>query len=104
YSPMGGLVEDNSGVLYGVTFYSSGAGSIFKINKDGSNFTVLKIFNSPEILYPYAGLVSFGNYLYGTCFNGGVESKGGVFRIRKDGTGYQELHVFQGTTDGAYPY
>jgi uncharacterized repeat protein (TIGR03803 family) len=104
YSPVGGLVEDNSGVLYGLAFYSSDGGSIFKINKDGSNFTVLKIFNSPGIRYPYAGLVQFGNYLYGTCFSGGVESKGGIFRIRKDGTGYQEMHVFQGATDGAAPY
>ncbi|HET6995187.1 MAG TPA: choice-of-anchor tandem repeat GloVer-containing protein, partial [Chitinophagaceae bacterium] len=101
---VGGLVEDNSGVLYGTAFYSADGGSIFKINKDGSNFTLLKIFTSPDIRYPSAGLVQFGNYLYGTCFYGGVEGKGGVFRIRKDGTGYQEMHVFQGATDGATPY
>jgi uncharacterized repeat protein (TIGR03803 family) len=104
YSPVGGLVEDNTGVLYGAAFYSAGAGSIFKINKDGSNFTLLKIFNSTDIGYPSSGLTLFGNYLYGTCFYGGVEGKGGVFRIRKDGTGYQELHIFQGATDGSAPY
>ena len=51
YSPVGGLVEDNSGALYGVNFW--GYGSVFKINKDGSNYTELKVFtNGPgELIF-----------------------------------------------------
>jgi len=105
YAPLGSLVEDNTGTLYGVTNYSSpGAGVIFKMNKDGTGYTVLKVFDGAAIYYPVAGLTISGDYLYGACGYGGPEFKGGVFRIKKDGTGYQELHVFNGASDGSNPW
>jgi uncharacterized repeat protein (TIGR03803 family) len=67
YNPSGSLVEDNGGVLYGAAFYGgAGYGVLFKINKDGTNYTVLKVFNgSPDLGSPYNGLMLSGNYLYG---------------------------------------
>lgn len=106
FSPVGSLVEDNSGVLYGATFYGSpSSGVIYKINKDGSNYTVLKTLNggTTEFASPYNGVALSGNYLYATCGYGGAENKGGVIRIKTDGTGYQVLHEFNGTNDGSLP-
>jgi len=105
YSPMGSLVEDNTGVLFGTTIYSTiGAGVVFKMNKDGSGYSVLKTFDGSEIYFPAAGLAISGNYLYGACTNGGAQFKGGIWRIQKDGSGYQVLHEFNGSTDGSNPF
>ncbi len=104
YAPVGSLIEDNSGVLYGATFYSSSIfGTLFKINKDGTNYTVLRNFGSGDMNYPYNGLTLSGNYLYGACGYGGSVNKGGIFRLKKDGTAFQVLHQFTGGSDGELP-
>lgn len=105
YSPMGGVWEDNTGALFGVTNYSlSGYGVVYKVNKNGSNYTVLKSFdNFSELTYPSDGLRFYNDYLYGICNNGGPDFKGGVFRLRRDGTDYSAIHVFTGTADGSNP-
>ena len=105
YSPLGSLVEDNTGSLYGVTYYSTpGGGIVFKMNKDGTGYTVLKMFDGAGIFNPATGLTISGDYLYGACTFGGPQFKGGVYRIKKDGTGYQELHIFNGASDGSNPW
>lgn len=104
YGPNGNLVEDNNGILYGTTFYSApGAGTLYRVNKDGSNFTVLKVLglSSSDLFYPYSGFLQAGACLYSTCGYGGIENKGGIFRIRKDGSGYEVLHEFAGTGAGS---
>jgi uncharacterized repeat protein (TIGR03803 family) len=105
YSPMGNLIEDGSGFLYGSTNYSStGNGVVFKINKDGTGYTVLRNFSSPDIGYPYGGLQLHMGFLYGTGYLGGSAGLGGVFKIATDGTGYQLLHSFSGPPDGSNSY
>jgi uncharacterized repeat protein (TIGR03803 family) len=102
YSPVGGLVEDISGVLYGVNFWSTG--SIFKINKNGTGYTELKLFTGgTDLQFPYNCLTLWGGYLYGACGYGGAGSKGGIFRMKTDGSSYQVLHEFNGATDGELP-
>lgn len=102
YSPVGGLIEDAGGILYGVNFWPNG--SVFKINKNGSGYTELKIFTSApgDLIFPYNGLTLKGNYLYGAGGYGGATNKGGIFRIKTDGSSYQVLHEFNGT-DGELP-
>lgn len=102
YSPVGSLVEDAGGVLYGANFWSYG--SIFKINKNGTGYTELKIFSSAagDLNFPYNGLTLKGNYLYGAAGYGGTSNRGAIFRIRTDGSSYQVLHEFDGT-DGELP-
>ena len=102
YSPVGSLVEDAGGVLYGTNFW--GTGSIFKINKNGTGYTELKVFTwaGGDFGIPYNGLTLKGNYLYGAAGYGGADNKGGLFRIKTDGSAYQVLHDFNGT-DGELP-
>lgn len=105
-SPVGGLVEGSGGALYGTTFYGglAGTGTIFRINKDGSGYTMLKSLDGGgDLNYPYNGLTIAGNYLYGAAGYGGAENKGGIFRIRTDGTNYQVLQDFTGATAGSLP-
>lgn len=98
--------------LYGTTAFggSSGVGTVFAINTDGTGFTNLHTFisgNASDGAYPYAGLILRGNTLYGTTYYGGIYFLGGtVFSIETDGTGFTLLHSFNfmNPDDGASPY
>ena len=128
--PQGDLVRDSS-TLYGTARYggTNGNGTIFKINTQGSGFTVIKTFSatflgtnnvSGNILasgtntdgaMPNGGLVLDGSTLYGTTYHGGT-SNGVVFAMQTDGSDYTVLKYFSridrqlgvGTnSDGAAP-
>src|SRR6266496_4272135 len=92
-SPWADLVEGTDGVLYGTTFGggSAGAGTVFKLNKDGGGFVVLHNFDfgRGDGHLPVAGLVE-GNDggLYGTTEAGGTSGGGTVFKLNKDGSGF----------------
>jgi uncharacterized repeat protein (TIGR03803 family) len=103
-NPNAGLIVSGS-VLYGVTFYggSSGYGTVFKLNRDGTGFTSLHSFSGgSDDGNPRAGVVLSGNTLYGTtCLEGG-SSGGSVFKLNTNGTGFANLHTFS-NIDGAGP-
>jgi uncharacterized repeat protein (TIGR03803 family) len=105
FSPAAGLTLLGN-VLYGTTGYggSSGNGTVFKINTDGTGYAVLKSFtNSPDGAIP-SGLTLSGNVFYGTTIRGGSSDYGTVFKINMDGTGYAVLKSFTNSPDGAYPH
>ena len=71
---------------------------MFKLNTDGTGFTVLKNFDySTTGGYPYAGLMQgTDGALYGTAYQGGSSGYGTVFKLNPDGTGFtvaQELRL-----------
>src|SRR6185369_1103258 len=102
YSPSGSLVEDSNGFLYGVTSLAfPGNGVIFRIQKDGSNYTVLKNLDGTDLRWPN-GLTLYHGYLYGTTLQD-PSANGGAYRIKTDGSGYQVLHTFSGAVDGSSP-
>jgi uncharacterized repeat protein (TIGR03803 family) len=112
--PEGGLVI-SSNALYGTTTYggSSGNGTVFAINIDGTGFTNLYVFTGgSDGANPVDSLVLSGNTLYGTTDIGGVSGSGAVFAINTDGTDFTNLHSFAAVpgsypytnSDGAYPY
>jgi uncharacterized repeat protein (TIGR03803 family) len=104
-TPTAGLIVSNN-TLYGTALRggSSGNGTVFRVNTDGTGFTNLHNFSavSDGSILP-SGLVLLGNTLYGTAFNGGSSGYGTIFRIETDGTGFTNLHSFDLIGDGAGP-
>jgi uncharacterized repeat protein (TIGR03803 family) len=108
--PVAGLVLSGN-TLYGTTSFggSSGWGTVFAINTNGTGFTTLHIFTGgSDGAYPYTGtLILSGSTLYGTTTwggsGGGSSGNGTVFAVNTNGTGFTTLYTFTGGGDGAVP-
>jgi uncharacterized repeat protein (TIGR03803 family) len=113
---IGLIVSGNT--LYGTAQYggSSGNGTVFAVNTNGTGFTNLHSFtgtlgdagyygygtNSDGAL-PSAGLILSGNMLYGTAQFGGRWGDGTVFAVNTNGTGFSTLYSLTNGTDGVAP-
>src|SRR6267378_3252948 len=105
-APYAGLILSGN-TLYGTTAFggSSGNGTVFAVNTDGSGFTNLHGFtNGNDGGAPTAGLILSGNTLYGTTTAGGGSGNGTVFAVNTDGSGFTNLYRFTGGNDGGDPY
>jgi uncharacterized repeat protein (TIGR03803 family) len=108
--PFSGLIEDESGNLYGTTLWGGhhgctyGCGTIFKLAPDGTETVLHAFIHGTDGAEPGAGVIrdASGN-LYGTTPSGGPYNKGTVFRLAPDGT-ETVLHAFAGGTDGAHSW
>jgi uncharacterized repeat protein (TIGR03803 family) len=109
--PQAGLILSGN-TLYGVASSggSSGRGTVFAMNIDGSGFTNLHSFSPiTDGANPSGNLILSGNTLYGTATNGGNFLYGTVFKVNTDGSGFTKLHSFTGSYvssppgDGARP-
>ena len=115
-SPFGGLVRDADGNLYGTTYLGGngtctyggqGCGSVFKVDKTGTE-TVLYSFNGgSDGAHPHRRLLldEAGN-LYGTTYGNAASNFGTVFKVTKGGK-ETTLYSFcsrKHCSDGAYPY
>jgi uncharacterized repeat protein (TIGR03803 family) len=109
-APLGSLVLDGSGNLYGTTSGggSSDLGTVFKVKADGTAFQVLHSFAShpDDGSGPHAALTLDGSgNLYGTTSGGGALGRGTVFRLTAAGAGFRLLHSFAGgEMDGSSPF
>ena len=94
----GGVILSGN-TLYGAALQggTNGTGAIFKINTDGTAFSVLHAFNDAGT--PVANLILSGNYLYGTTENGGTNNDGSVFKIGVDGSNFETLYSFSAVND-----
>jgi uncharacterized repeat protein (TIGR03803 family) len=116
-SPIGGVVFDSSGNLYGTTvaggtgYCTDGCGTVFKLAptaKGQWSETILHSFQAnTDGMWPYSGLMfdSSGN-LYGTTFGGGVYAAGTVYELKPSGNTWNEslLYSFQPNgSDGISP-
>lgn len=83
-SPMGGLVMDAAGTLYGTTYAggAQGKGTVFELAAGSNTPTTLATFNGANGANPAAGLAADadGN-LYGTTSFGGPTNDGTIFQI-----------------------
>ena len=88
--------------LYGTT--STGYGSVFSMNVNGTNFTVLHNFQSgSDGSQPLAAVIRVGNKLYGTTIGGGKYGGGTVFSLDLTGAREKVLHSFGYGSDGLEP-
>jgi uncharacterized repeat protein (TIGR03803 family) len=105
-SPLGGLVEDGSGNLFGTTSGGgpSGKGTVFEMLKGSGTITTLATFNGSNGQFPYGTLVldSSGN-LFGTTSQLANASGGSVFEVVNGSSTITTLATFDGT-DRAHPY
>jgi uncharacterized repeat protein (TIGR03803 family) len=87
----------NDATLYGTTSGggSNGMGVIFKINTNGSGYSVIYQFsNSPAAALPYVGLIIASNTLYGVASSGGISNAGAVFSLGTNGANFTIIHSF----------
>ncbi len=115
--PVGSLVQDESGILYGVCRFGglgtifppespgpsppNQAGVLFKINTDGTGFAKLFDFTFTEGYNPFDLIMGSNGQIFGTASFGGSFNRGVLFTINTDGTGYTKLYEF--LTGGVNP-
>ncbi|MBM3888561.1 MAG: PEP-CTERM sorting domain-containing protein [Verrucomicrobia bacterium] len=95
--------------LYGMSYLggASDRGTVYKINTDGTGFSLLHTFagGGSDGMYPWGGLTLSGSTLYGMTRLGGDSDLGTVFKVNTDGSGFSLLHEFAGGgSDGAETY
>lgn len=121
-NPIASLILSGN-TLFGTTQDggSSGKGTAFRVNIDGTGFTNLHNFSKDNYdvttgSYTNSdgadlrtGLTILGNALYGAAYGGGRSGKGTIFKVNTDGTGFTNLHNFPATSgsatnsEGAFP-
>jgi len=89
-TPVANLVLSGN-TLFGTAEYGgvNGAGTVFALDTNGTNFTTLhnfavvdpNTFTNSDGANPVAGLILSGNTLFGTAENGGWYGVGSVFRL-----------------------
>jgi len=104
--PLGGLIGDRAGNLYGTTAGNGafGSGTVFKLDPTGTETVLHNFAGTSDGGNPYCTLIrdTAGNF-HGTASTGGLSNLGTVFKL--DVTGNESvLHSFTGGTDGAYPF
>lgn len=112
-APEAALIEGIDGMLYGSTrfggrtapLFLDGLGTVFRINKDGNDYSVIWECNPEEGVSPSALLESTDGSLYGVATYGGQTSDqepvqdftrgmGVIFKLQKDGSEFSVLHFF----------
>jgi uncharacterized repeat protein (TIGR03803 family) len=108
--PMAGLTRTADGTLYGTTGGGgvSSAGTIYRLNPDGSGYAVLRSFIRGMIggvadgMNPQCDLLQASDgALYGTASSGGYEY-GAIFRVTTNGASYLLPWAFS-LTNGISP-
>jgi uncharacterized repeat protein (TIGR03803 family) len=114
--PYAGLIL-SSNFLYGTARYGgdSGSGTVFKVRRDGTDFTNLHCFSASypnnfnaqtnsDGFAPIGRLFLAGDCLYGATLHGGISGSGTLFKVKTDGTSFTNLYNFPGNaTAGASP-
>ncbi len=108
-----GVLVLSGNILYGEASAGgsgrNGNGTLFAVNTDGTDFTILHNFAGfpSDGGEPRGGLILSGDTLFGTASSGGNTGgfNGTVFAVNTNGSGYTTLHYFDGyPSDGSFPH
>ncbi len=118
-SPNGSLIQDQAGNFYGTTYEGAGSGcggygcgTVFRMTKTGRVTTLYTFTGGADGGTPQAGVILWGNTLYGTTTYGGDlncniyngTGCGVVFKLNIE-TGVETvLYSFTGGSDGGVPW
>jgi uncharacterized repeat protein (TIGR03803 family) len=99
-SPYGSLIQTADSSIFGMTTQGGTSayphGVIFKINPDGSDYTVVREFRSDTGDNPFGSLMqTTDGVLVGTTYAGGSFNHGTIFKMKTDGSNYTVIHSFQ---------
>ena len=103
------LTVSGTDYLYGMsrTGGTNDAGTVFRIETDGSNMEVLHEFEADTVDNgdgPRGSLVASGSTLYGVTNDGGANDDGCIFKIDTDGSNFAIVWDFEDAADnGAFP-
>lgn len=106
-SPVGGVVRDAAGVLYGAAAAGGnsvcklGCGTVYSFSR-ASGLKTLVTFTGSNGYDPADTLLLSGTTLYGNTGGGGASNDGVIFSVHTDGSGFTLLHQFNGA-DGDIP-
>ena len=102
--PQAGLTVSGN-ALYSTTKFggSSGNGTVFTINTDGTGFNVLHNFVYTDGGDIDSDLLLSGGILYGTAYQGDIGYQGGLFTLSTNGSGFIDDYTFTGGADGGAP-
>jgi uncharacterized repeat protein (TIGR03803 family) len=107
-APIGGLLFDQAGNLYGTASSggSGGGGTVFELTPSGGGWAFNLVYSFRGSSGPFAGLTSdaAGN-LYGTTVGGGTYQHGSVFKLTPTNGSWVEtdIYSFTGGSDGDAP-
>ncbi len=80
-----------------------GYGTVFRMELDGTGFSVVRSLNYADGAFPMGDLLVSGDWIYGTTSWGGSTNEAGtLFRLRLDGSEFAVLKYFGGF-DGNQP-
>ena len=107
--PVGGLIFDESGNLYGTASIggSGKGGTVYQLTPSNGKWTLTVLYSFTGSGGPYAGLtMDVGGNLYGTTSEDGAYGYGNVFKLSPTNGGwtYTSLYDFAGGNDGKNPY
>ena len=111
--PKAGLLFANN-LLYGTDCYGgAGAGSVFSLSTNGTDFTLLHTFDRLHAngttytnvggAVPSGALLLVNDTFYGTAAYGGRDGMGTVYAVKTNGTGFRVLYEFPTFGNGSRP-
>ncbi len=105
-TPYAGLVQDAAGTLYGATLNggANGYGAFFKLNTNGTGYSLLHSLTFAEGYSPYATPLLIGSTVYAVCLYGATSNTGSLISVDTSSGAVNVLHPFSSAIDGANPY
>lgn len=108
-NPVGGVVLDPAGNIYGSTFFGGdkGGGTVYELSLSGGSWALTNLYSFSTYYGPYNKLTldASGN-IYGTANGAGAYGFGSVFKLTPGHGGwtFTDLYDFPGGDNGSLPY